>query len=308
MKKIILIYILIVASFFVSQAQTQPVKEKIVVLNFKAIKVDKDIAEVLTENFITSIVDLNVFEVIERTQLNKIFEELKLTSTDEFSESTAIQIGKLAKSKIVIIGSIGKVGDQFSINARGIEVETGKITFAKNVIASSEKTLFDEIKILASLISNKQFEKIEKKKTVIVKEEKKPIIFSNDQSYKMALTFVITGSSLLAVGIPTFVICMIYAIPSNFSTSQWIKFYNDSLGTSYNEKTSTDAYNTYNASLNTVLAFAIIGGVITLAGFALDIASIPLFVKSYKTKEKLSLNINFGISGYNPAIALNLKF
>jgi len=154
MKKVFFLILFIIASISYFYAQSQ--KEKIVILNFKPINIDKVIADAVTENLMTSVVDLKVFQVIERAQLDKILGELKLTSKEEFDDQTAMQVGKLAKAKIVLVGSVTKLGRKITINARGIEVETGNVAFGKSIVAKNEDELSEKAQELASLISNKE--------------------------------------------------------------------------------------------------------------------------------------------------------
>jgi len=59
---------------------------RVVVLNFNNVNIDKTVAEAATEILSTTIAQEKIFQVIERNQLDKIFNELKLNSNDEFNE------------------------------------------------------------------------------------------------------------------------------------------------------------------------------------------------------------------------------
>lgn len=129
-------------------------KEKIVILEFKAMgEVSPALAKSITEILITSVADQGTYQVLERSQREKIFKEMSLTESDEFDDSIAIEIGKHAKAKLILIGSLSKLGSRYVINARGIDIETGNITFGKSVYAPSEDELFDKTIELSALIS-----------------------------------------------------------------------------------------------------------------------------------------------------------
>ena len=128
-------------------------KEKVAVLNFKAANISTEIAYAVTENLITCLTELEIFQIIERGQLDKIFEELKLTSEDDFDDVAVIEIGKLAKAKLILIGSVTQFGKKITINVRGIDVETGKALFGRNVITKRKNKLPKIIKKLAILIA-----------------------------------------------------------------------------------------------------------------------------------------------------------
>lgn len=152
MKKIVL-GILIMSFVFFSFAEDIQEKPKVVFLKFKSVAINEEITTAVMENLLTPIIASNVFTVIERAQLNRIYEELKLTESDDFSDSTALEIGKLAKAKIVFLGSVTKMGSRITINVRGIEVETGIALFAENITTDSEDELPEAIDELADGIS-----------------------------------------------------------------------------------------------------------------------------------------------------------
>ncbi|OHD18639.1 MAG: hypothetical protein A2086_17050 [Spirochaetes bacterium GWD1_27_9] len=127
-------------------------KEKIVIFDFNANGVTKEIALAVTESIITEIVNLEDYIVIERNQLNKIYEELKLTASEDFSESNVIEIGKLAKAKIALIGSISKIKNEIIINARLINIETGAILFAEKTKAKSETEIDKAVEKLIKIM------------------------------------------------------------------------------------------------------------------------------------------------------------
>ena len=138
--KLVLATLLFATSLLIAEDDN---RDRIVVLNLKPVNVAVTVVEAITENLITDIVNLDRYYVIERSQLNMILSELSLTMTDEFDESSAVEVGKLASAKIVILGSLSNIGGRFALNIRGIEVSTGKILFAKNIQKRTEADLFD---------------------------------------------------------------------------------------------------------------------------------------------------------------------
>lgn len=143
-----LIFFLFILPFFLFS------KEKIVILELKAMEgVSPKLANSITEILITSIANQGKYQVLERSQLDKIFKEMSLTGHDDFDDSTAIEIGKLAKAKLVLIGSLTKLGGRYAISARGIDIETGNITFGQSVFADSVDELFEKTIELSAIIS-----------------------------------------------------------------------------------------------------------------------------------------------------------
>lgn len=160
-------YLLILIIFFILLSAYSVEKEKIAVLNFKAIGFkDKGIESAVTENFITSLSNIGAFQIIERSQLDKIFKELKLTGTDDFVDKQIIEIGNLAKAKIVILGSIIKIGDTISLNARKINVESGKIIDGDKITVFDKNDISEGIDRLAIVISELEDSNINKKELI----------------------------------------------------------------------------------------------------------------------------------------------
>lgn len=66
------------------------------------------------------------YTVVERSQMNKIFEQFEIQDTGCTDVSCAIEFGKMLNVEKIIIGSIGLVGETYSISARIVDIETAK--------------------------------------------------------------------------------------------------------------------------------------------------------------------------------------
>ena len=66
--------------------------------------------------------------MVERSQLDKVIEELHLTMSGRFDEASVQRIGKLLGVDAVIVGSYTELGTHtVEVNSRVIHVETGEI-------------------------------------------------------------------------------------------------------------------------------------------------------------------------------------
>ena len=154
MKKIIIYLLLIFTALYNICADESELK-RLVILNLTPLGVDPAICEAATECLITSVVKTNKYQVVERTQLNKILSELSLTSSDEFEDSTVLEIGSLAKAKMIVVGAIGKVEKEYMMSIRIIEVETGNVLYADSSFAKSLKELLKVTDEIAYKMLNK---------------------------------------------------------------------------------------------------------------------------------------------------------
>jgi TolB-like protein len=94
--------------------------------------------------------------VVERDRINFLVDELKLQQSDLVDKSTAVRIGKLVGAHTLLMGGFMKLSnDQFRIDARLVNVETGEIIKADFVegkpkdVMKLEKDLV--VKVLADL-------------------------------------------------------------------------------------------------------------------------------------------------------------
>jgi len=66
------------------------------------------------------------YEVIERQDMDKIFEQFDIQNTGCVSDSCAIEFGKMLQADRILQGTIGKVGNTYSVSARILDVATTK--------------------------------------------------------------------------------------------------------------------------------------------------------------------------------------
>ena len=95
--------------------------------------------------------DSKCFLMVERTRLEDIIKELKLTETKNFDSSTTVKIGKLLGSEYLVLGSYFEFMGTFRIDARLVKVETGKIIASAGFSGKVDEFEQIEKKVVASL-------------------------------------------------------------------------------------------------------------------------------------------------------------
>lgn len=135
-------------------------RKRIAVLDFGAKGVKNELAGAIVENFITSLVDSGEYDVIERSQLQKLMNELSLQNSDDFNDDLREQLGNLYGAEMVMLGSITKIGKTITINVRGVEVATGIARFAKKVSTESEENIPELLDKLVLVILGKAHDRI----------------------------------------------------------------------------------------------------------------------------------------------------
>jgi len=117
--RLFLLTVFIFSSLF---AQTQ-----IAVVEFQANGVSQIEARALTDRLVLELFKTGEFTVLEREMLDKIIDEQKFQLSGCTSTECLIEIGRLANVQEIIAGSVSHVGSTYSISARLISIETGKI-------------------------------------------------------------------------------------------------------------------------------------------------------------------------------------
>ncbi len=121
-----------IAKTLVSNYQTKIQAEEIIPISILPFHTNKKLskqrtgyalAELLTHSFRK----YPNFKIVERIELNRIFDELKLNMSGIADPETAVKIGKLSGAKLEVFGSLEKIGSKYHINARIVETETGEI-------------------------------------------------------------------------------------------------------------------------------------------------------------------------------------
>jgi len=126
-------------------------KRSIAISSFQHI--NGDISEL--SNYISDELTLKLFnvpkanlEIIERSQLNRIFKEMQFNMSGVVDAKTIKKLGKLHGIDALVIGSITELGESFRINARLIDTETGKVFSAAGTTVpktSTARNLFSHI-------------------------------------------------------------------------------------------------------------------------------------------------------------------
>lgn len=130
-------------------------KTKIAVLDFRLqgndFKTD-DMGKIVAEWLITAFVHEGRFEVIERKLLGEVLEEQKMVEAGIVDQETASEIGKLLGVKVIISGSVAKIGNLVEVNARIVDVASASIVTAESVSSSDITTLRELVREMASKI------------------------------------------------------------------------------------------------------------------------------------------------------------
>jgi TolB-like protein len=101
----------------------------------------KDLGKTFSEMLTTALIQTNRFQVLERSQLDKILEEQALGLTGAIDDETAVDVGELIGIDAVVVGSSRYLDDQIEIDARMVDAQSGKAHIAGSVSVEEESDL-----------------------------------------------------------------------------------------------------------------------------------------------------------------------
>ena len=139
----ILLFILLTTSLFA--------REYIAIIDFEGIGVSEGEARALTQRLTSEIISLEMYQIVERSEMKRLLDEQKFQYSGCVDITCAVDIGKLIGAKYMVVGTISKLGNAFSLDSRMISVETGEsyISATYTVEGKIEKIIKYGMKSLA---------------------------------------------------------------------------------------------------------------------------------------------------------------
>ncbi len=168
---IILILIFFTTTLF-SQEQSNDSSDKklkIAVIDLRAMGVSETTGSILTETLRSKLFNLKDFEVMNRQDMQALLEEKAFQQSGICDDTECIvEMGLVLGVEKVVSGSIGKLGETFSVTLKLVDVETAKNEVIVNRTEKcDEDYLFVLIKELADELTN-----YENDESTIIKDEK----------------------------------------------------------------------------------------------------------------------------------------
>jgi len=142
MNKLLKMFIILVLAFFWPLTLTpQENNVKIVVADFDVFLIEKQYGTIVSEVLVSKLSADGTVRVIERSKLNKIIEEMSLGQTGLINPDDAVKTGQLTGANRMVVGSVGKLGVEYVVNARIINVETGRVIKGFSLSGTSESDI-----------------------------------------------------------------------------------------------------------------------------------------------------------------------
>jgi len=131
-------------------AQTTSTIPAVAILDFESRGIPTYEVETLTERLRSEAANTNAIRLIDRKMLESILNEQGLQQSGCTTDECAAEVGQLLGAQYMINGSIGKLGNTYTIDAKMVSVTTGAAERAKTVTYEGEVSgLIVEMEILA---------------------------------------------------------------------------------------------------------------------------------------------------------------
>lgn len=137
----------VAAAFTVEDAPAQtPDLPTVAVLDFTGLMVGEGgnsapLGKAVSSMLITELSDRDGMEVIERTRLQDILTEQRLSLSGRVSESTALEVGQMLGAQYVVYGQVTSIAGMLRMDLHAIDVETSEILEAQKLSGRTDDLL-----------------------------------------------------------------------------------------------------------------------------------------------------------------------
>jgi len=115
------------------------------VLRFESARLDSSDLDVLRDALSVELQNSRSIRVMERTQISRILAEQQFQTSGACDQSEcAVEVGRILSVDDIVLGSVGKIGESWSMTLRLVSVQTGE------VLASARDTRSGSIESLLS--------------------------------------------------------------------------------------------------------------------------------------------------------------
>ena len=104
----------------------------IAVLEFEGQGVSQSETKTLTDRLRDEMINTGIYIVLERGKMDEVLKEQGFQQTGCVTSECAVEVGNMLGVQQMIGGSIGKVGNIYTVSARVIDVQTGKVLKSAN--------------------------------------------------------------------------------------------------------------------------------------------------------------------------------
>jgi TolB-like protein len=105
----------------------------------------------LAQMMISDLSAVDAVQLVERDRLEEILAELKLGQSNKIDPASAAKVGKLLGARYLILGGYFDLKNMLRVDARVVEVETGKVVQSVGATGDADNFLALEQKLVADI-------------------------------------------------------------------------------------------------------------------------------------------------------------
>ncbi|MBN2546582.1 MAG: hypothetical protein JXB50_12350 [Spirochaetes bacterium] len=270
-------------------------RNKIIILNLEPINIKKKSADIATKLLGASFLIYKKYWQIKQNDLDNGLNQLNLKNSSTIDIKNVIELGKITKSRLVILGEIKQPQEKISVILRVIEVESGNIIYENKIETTSKNEIPIIMDRFAKLISDKKSIDETDKATINLDMEKAK------KTKNLGIGMLSPGLSLTAIGLGSTIagIILFSIYPSRLQNINYIS--------------SNEQIKYSNETSNILLAAVInlpLGIILLTPGLILSFMSIQHFIAAKKYKKDSNINFipDIYVGQDKLILSLNIKF
>ncbi len=157
MKRRLYTYLFLLVLLMVSSLMFAAAPDTVAVIPFNDNVISTGEAIALSDILENRLAKFGSFNLVERKAIENIMEELNFSTTDFVDQETAVKAGKMLSSQWLIMGSVSKLGNEYSMNVKLVNTETGRIVTGAYGESKSISGLKDDVESIAKELSQYLF-------------------------------------------------------------------------------------------------------------------------------------------------------
>jgi TolB-like protein len=129
-------------------------KFSIAVMDLQVTNVKKDEVDLLIDFLNHSLFQTGIFDVIQKDKRDRLLKEIEFSTSDVADQKKTKEIGKLLSAKLLIFGSVGKLGSNIIFNISVLDVETGSTVSTHSKTYAKLEDIVEDLPKISDTIAN----------------------------------------------------------------------------------------------------------------------------------------------------------
>jgi len=113
------------------------------VMDFVIENVSESEGKLIVDLLSSALIGIKKYRILDRSQRDNLIKELEFSYSDCTDETCQLELGRLLAADKIVVGSLGKVGNRYILNAKLLNVVTGEAVSSAYEIFKSIEALVD---------------------------------------------------------------------------------------------------------------------------------------------------------------------